>query len=366
MGLLRRRSPASIAAPAASTVPTTTVALAGAGAIATVHALAAPAAGCRVVAVASAGSSSARHLAGSLDEEHRHGVKRVEVADLPARADLLVVAAPPRSHAELALQGLAAGADVLVEKPFTATLDEADRLVLAASTADGPFLRCAENLLHAPFWGVLAAHRTGMGALQHLSARTLQPPPTWGHFAEPLSAGGVLFDLGPHALALVIALAAEPVVAVSGSLSSTRADGADDDASVRLRFGSGLEATVEVSWTAPTVEWSLQAASADAVARVELSPELLVELDGEAVPVPDRVPGLVDPALERMGYVGQLRDMAAGVQGARPVAGQTPEAARAVLEVICAAYASAGAGGDEITLPFAGDRSRTPMQLWRR
>ncbi len=345
--------------------PTTTIALAGAGAIAVVHALAAPPAGCRVIAVASEGGVSARRLAGELDDQHSHAVRRVGVEELPAAADLLVVATPPVHHAELALQGLAAGSDVLVEKPLTTTLAEADRLVDAVRQAGGPFLRCAENLLHAPFWTAVASHRTTMGALQHLSARTMQPPPTWGHFSRPLDAGGVLFDLGPHALALVLELAAEPVVGVAATLSSTRADGADDDASVRLRFASGLEATVEVSWTAPDTEWSLQAASADGVVRAELSPTLRLEIDGDAVPLIDRYPGLVDPALERMGYVDQLRDMAAGVHGTRSADGQTPEAARVVLEVICAAYASAGAGGTEVPLPFGGDRTSTPMQLWR-
>ncbi len=36
-----------------------------------------------------------------------------------------------------------------------------------------------------------------------------------------------------------------------------------------------------------------------------------------------------------------------------------------MLEVICAAYRSAGSGGDEVTLPFDGDRTATPLQLWK-
>jgi predicted dehydrogenase len=356
MGILGRRRSCDDPAP-------TTVALAGAGAIAVVHALAAPAAGCQVVAVASAGGTSARHLAGQLDDQVDHGVRHVRIDELPTGADLLVVASPPATHAELVAQGLAAGADVLVEKPFTTTLADADALVRLAAEP-GPLLRCAENLLHAPAWHAFVAHRQGMGALQHLSARTLQPPPTWGHFTQPLDAGGVLFDLGPHALALVMGAADEPVVGVAATLSSSREDGADDDAVVRLRFASGLTASVDVSWTSPDTEWSLQAASADGVARLELSPDVLVELDGEPVALPDRYPSAPDPALERMGYIDQLRDLASAASG-HPAPGQTPEQARDVLEVICAAYASAGAAGAEVAVPFTGDRSRTPQQLWR-
>lgn len=328
------------------------------------HALAAPTAGCQIVAVASAGGSSARHLAGQLDEQHRHGVTHVALDALPSGADVLVVATPPDSHTQLALAGLAAGADVLVEKPFTTTLADADRLVDAAvqtvgPDGTGPILRCGENLLHAPAWQAVRAHRAQMGSLQHLSARTLQPPPTWGHFTRPLTSGGVLFDLGPHPLALVMALAAEAVSGVAAQLHSSRSDGADDDASVELRFASGLTATVEVSWTNPDVEWSTQAASTGGVVLLELSPDVLVELDGEPVDLHDRYPTAVDPALERMGYIDQLVDVAQGGG-----VSQTPEQARAVLEVICAAYASAGDAGREVSVPMAGDRSLTPMQRW--
>ena len=348
-----------------STEPTT-ISIAGAGAIAVVHALAAPSAGCQVIAVASAGGTSARHLAGQLDDQHRHRVDHVAVDALPAGADVLIVATPPESHAALALSGLAAGADVLVEKPFTTTLADDDRLVDAAAQAtgedrSGPILRCAENLLHAPAWRAITAHRATMGPLGHLSARTLQPPPTWGHFSAPLTSGGVLFDLGPHALALVMAMAGEPVAGVAARLSSTRADGADDDASVRLRFESGLVATVEVSWSNPDTEWSLQAASQTGVARWELSPDLVVELDGEPVGLVDRYPAATDAFLERAGYIDQLLDIARGDDTS-----QTPEQARDVLEVICAAYQSAGNDGADVELPFGGDRSLTPMQLWRR
>ena len=37
---------------------------------------------------------------------------------------------------------------------------------------------------------------------------------------------------------------------------------------------------------------------------------------------------------------------------------------RDVLELICAAYASAGRGGAWVALPFDGPRDRTPLELW--
>lgn len=332
--------------------PTHQVALAGAGYIAVVHALAASSAGMSVRAVASAGGSSARHLAGSVD------ARRCRPEDLPAGADLMVVATPPEHHVDLALQGRAAGADVLVEKPVATTLADADRLV-AAAAQNGPVLRCAENLLHAPAWVELQRRRPALGTLTHLSVRTMQPPPDWGHFTRPLQHGGVLFDLGPHPVALALTAAGEPAVAVSARLTSTRADGADDDAEVQLEFRSGLRASVTVSWTAPTVAWDLQASSDTGVLRWELLPEVALEHDGEPVAVPSRRE-VADPRLEQFGYVDQLLDLVA----ATPT-GQTMAEARGVLEVICAAYSSAGRDGEQVPLPFTGDPTLTPMQHWR-
>ena len=50
--------------------------------------------------------------------------------------DAVTIATPPRTHAELALEAIAADRHVICEKPFTATLDEA-RDVLAAAQAAG-------------------------------------------------------------------------------------------------------------------------------------------------------------------------------------------------------------------------------------
>jgi hypothetical protein len=104
----------------------------------------------------------------------------------------------------------------------------------------------------------------------------------------------------------------------------------------------------------------VQAAADDGVVRLELYPDVVVEADGEPVDLPPVRADAADPALDRFGYIDQLADLAAGGP-----AGQTADAARVVLDVICAAYASAGTGGAEMTLPFEGDRTRTPMQLWR-
>ena len=49
--------------------------------------------------------------------------------------ELVVVATPPDSHAQICLDALAAGTHVLCEKPFVATVEEADQVLAAAAAA---------------------------------------------------------------------------------------------------------------------------------------------------------------------------------------------------------------------------------------
>ncbi|MGB3410207.1 MAG: Gfo/Idh/MocA family oxidoreductase [Microthrixaceae bacterium] len=350
----------------------TKVALAGAGYVAVVHSLAAQSAGMKVTAVASKGGTSARHLAGQLD------ARKVAVDALPAGADVLIVATPPDGHLALALAGLEAGATVLVEKPFTSTLAEADTLIAALDNIPGPRqgenraeratpadsgrrLMCAENLLHSPLWVKAMELLPSLGPLGHLSLQTVQPPPDWGHFTEPLKNGGVLFDLGPHPIAMALGLAGANPIGVSAELSSGRPDGADDRAELKLRFASGLVAELAVSWTAQDPYWGVQAASDSGVLRIELVPELSLEFNGDAVAIPHRHQP-PDPRIESMGYVDQLLDLVSDEDHGR---GQSAGAARDVLEVIYAGYASAGAAGTEVSLPFTGDRTALPISHWR-
>ena len=131
-----------------------------------------------------------------------------------------------------------------------------------------------------------------------------------------------------------------------------------------IRFAGGLVATLEISWVAEAPHWEAQAAGTNGVLRLELIPEVLVEHDGEPIGIPLRRQA-PDPRLEQMGYVDQLLDTMATIGGESGRPGQTIGEAIDVLEIIYAAYASAGSGGAEIGLPFRGDRAVPPLALWR-
>jgi predicted dehydrogenase len=330
----------------------TSVAFAGAGRIGIVHALAAQALDMSIVAVASRRPANAAKRADEL------GARPVDYEELPAGADLVVVATPPSCHASDALRSLRRGAAVLLEKPLCTTLEQADRLV-----ASGERLVYAENLAFAPVVEAAVGLISGLGTLEHLEVRSMQGRPDWGDFLTARWGGGVLFDLGVHPLAVaLIAAAPAAVIEVRATLSGADDIEVDDHAEVELGFDNGLVARVVASWRESSPVWDLQAASTSGVVRAELIPSLTLEHNGDPVVLPPTRAGVI-PELDSFGYVRQLEvaaDVAAG--GGSFV---DAEFGRLVLDIVCAAYRSAGRGGERERVPFAGPRDRTPLELWR-
>ena len=332
-----------------------TLAFAGAGMISVVHAMSASLAGLDVVAVASRSPERARERADQV------GARACRYADLPAGADAVVVATPPSCHADDAIAAMEAGAAVLMEKPLTTTLADADRVVEAAERTGRPLVY-AENLVFAPVVQQAVALARTLGPLRHVSVRALQPRPDWGGFLEPSWGGGVLFDLGVHPVAVALLLAGDdPAVAVSARLERGEGIEVDDHAVVELHTESSLRISVEASWRHPTTVWDLQAAGDVGVVRAELQPGLLLEHNGDPVPTAATTEG-ADPRLEGLGYVTQLGVLADALQGGPPVFGA--RFGRQVLDVVTAAHQSAHDDGAPTALPFAGPRDRTPWELW--
>ncbi len=342
-----------------------TWALAGAGWISAVHGLAVQALpGGRVVAVASRTPARAAQRA---DET---GGEVVSYEDLPAGADIVIVATPPARHAVDALRALAAGAATVVEKPLCTTLDDADRLVRVVEA--GGVLTYAENLLFSDATSTALSEVATIGPLRHLTARALQPRPTWGDFTTRGWGGGVLFDLGVHPLALVLRAAGTATpVGVRAAFDASPDIEVEDRASVALRFDTGLVAEIEVSWREASPVWDLQAAADDAVVWFELLPEVTLERNGEPVPLPplpERDPdgsgAGPPPQLDQFGYVEQLRDAEASWRAGRSSSVSDVHLGRQLLEIVCAASLSARSG-QEVPLPYVGPRDRTPIELWR-
>lgn len=300
--------------------------------MAAVHAAAAGPAGCRLTAVASASGRSARPLAGEAD------ASRVRPEQLPAGADILVVATPPAALAEVAAHGLGGGAVVLVEAPWCATPDEADHLLDLAAHGPG-MLRGAAPARSSPTWRATLGALDGLGTVRHLSGRCTLTAPDWGH----LGAGADEVD----SFRLTAATALPLIEDLSGgrvaSVAVVRSDGVHL-ARLLLHTPQGeLEATVELHLGVHSEVW-FQAAADDGVVRVELAPNRSVELHGELVDLPvtdGPVATLVDA-----GYVDQLARL-----GGPEDLTLDPSSIRRLVAATTAGIESLRAGGSFVTVP---------------
>ena len=157
-------------------------------------------------------------------------------ADLIGRADAVSVAVPTEAHASVALPLMAAGIHVLVEKPMTRSVVEADQMLQAARAAGvvlavghiehfNPAVQAARPHIHAPRF--IEVHRLGT-------------------FPERSLDIDVVFDLMIHDLGLVLELVGSEVVgieAVGVPVLTPRVD----IANARLKFANGCIANLTAS-----------------------------------------------------------------------------------------------------------------------
>jgi len=331
--------------------------------VAGVHAAACQSLEWRVAAVASRNSGRASDLAATVH------AKATTFEELLAsqQGDIAIVATPPAAHVDAAVALLDAGYHVVVEAPLACTLADADRLIGAEDRVGRPVLY-SEHLAAAPVVDGLFVRVDGIGALTHLSARATQQSPTWRPTdgVDAHWGGGALFDLGVHPVGLALRTATESGAGRPVSLSAVIVDAGTrhEHGTIKLRFESGLVATILARWQPDsTPDWDLQASSASAVLRAELYPSPTLEHNGEPVsigaPIRPAGPSLVDD----YGYAPQLKRFWTNIRTGRPVPA-TSRLGRQVLDVICAAHWSAGRNAIEVPLPFTGPRDKTPSQLF--
>jgi predicted dehydrogenase len=227
--------------------------------------------------------------------------------------DLAVIASPNATHFDLAALALSNGKHVVVDKPFTATLDEALQLARLAQ-AKGRLL----SVFHNRRWDsttrtavkLLASGQLGpiRHASMHYDRFRPQPQARW---KEALEAGGGLWmDLAPHLLDEALLYFGQPL-AIQADLATLRPGGrADDCFHARLRYADGLRVDLHASMLAavPRPRLVLQGMRGSYVKQgldpqeASLKAGLLPGAGGEPWGI-DAEPGLL--AVERDGAVRQ-------------------------------------------------------------
>ncbi len=166
-----------------------------------------------------------------------HGTQAFgDFREIAGKVDIAVVSAPTESHAVVTMPLIAAGVHVLVEKPVTQTLAEADALIAAANAA-GVVLAVGHSERFNP---AVAAARPHVKDPRFIEVHRL------GTFPDRSLDIDVVLDLMIHDLDLILSLVAsevEGVEAVGVPVLTPKVD----IANARIRFANGCIANLTAS-----------------------------------------------------------------------------------------------------------------------
>jgi len=328
-----------------------------------------------VVAVASPTAGHAESFA------KRHGVPRffTDYRQMLAEKDIemVTIAAPNALHAQMTLDIAEAGKHVVCEKPFSMTLEEADRMIEVCK-AKGVLLMYAEELYFTPKY-VKAKEMADQGAFGKVymvkqSEKHFGPHAPWFWDVEK-SGGGVMMDMGCHGIAFCWWFLGRPAIKTVYCQMATHVHAGltrgEDDAICILEFENGAVGLVEDSWARRGgMEDRVEIHGEGGVTYADLHmgnalPTYSEYGYGYAVEKAPTTKGWTYPVFEELwnyGFPQEMHHFARCVRGKEaPIS--TGEDGRFVQEVLYAAYQSAGTGR-KVALPFRPTGVKKPIDLW--
>ena len=180
-----------------------------------------------------------------------------EIVDSPdelfARGlDLVVLASPAHVHLEQGLAALASGAAVVVDKPFAASVAEAEQLIAAAEKAGRPLIVFQNRRWDGDFLTVRRLIAEGaLGAIHRFESTFERWSPglrdRWQDTTTVAEGAGITFDLGSHLVDQALQLFGLATV-TSAELAILRDGGvSDDEAFISLLHESGVRSHLTLS-----------------------------------------------------------------------------------------------------------------------
>ena len=291
--------------------------------------------------------------------------------------DMVVIGIPNDLHCEVVVAAAQAGKHIVIEKPFCLNMAEADQMIEAAREANVK-LMYAEELCFAPKY-VRLKQLLDSGALGEptlIKQSEKHDGPHAPHFWDvERSGGGVVMDMGCHAIEFFRWMLGRPPVRSVYAQMSTQVHMdktvGEDNALLILEFENGTTCLAEESWTKlGGMDDRAEVHGSKGVAYADLLHGNSIEtysVDGYdyAVEKAGSTSGWSFTIYEEAYNYGFHQEMAHFVDCVLhdKIPSVTGEDARAVMEVIFAAYESARTGC-KVPLPFTSD-AKKPIDLWR-
>jgi predicted dehydrogenase len=176
------------------------------------------------------------------------------------RIDAAVVAAPTRLHHAITLDLLSRGIHVLVEKPITSSIPQADELIELADQR-GLVLQVGHVERFNPAFQTAASY---LGSPRYIEAIRAS-----GYTCRSTDVG-VVHDLMIHDLDLILGLVQSPVTRVQ-ALGVSVLGGHEDMAQARLEFQNGCVANVTASRTSIEPQRHMQVFCDDSYAAIDFA-----------------------------------------------------------------------------------------------
>jgi predicted dehydrogenase len=331
--------------------------------------------GAKVLAVASPTEAHVKEFAQKFDIPHAYTDYK-KLLEMP-EIDMIALGAPNYVHAEIAIAAALAGKHIVLEKPMALNLAEADAMLAAAKQAKVK-LMYAEELCFTPKY-VRLKQLADSGALGEVylvkqSEKHDGPHAPW-FWDVNLSGGGVTMDMGCHALCFFLWFYdwAQPESILADMVTKMHADktDGDDDAVIIVTFPGGRRGIAEESWSRKGgMDDRAEAFGTQGCSYATLHMGIALQTYSEVgydyvvekAPISKGWSYTIYEELWNYGFPQEFQHFVECVRDDKePLV--TGEHARLTLEMIFAAYASAGRNA-RVNFPFQTD-AKLPIDLWK-
>jgi len=159
--------------------------------------------------------------------------------------DIVAIATPVHTHFKFASEALAAGKNVFVEKPLTASTEEAQGLIELAEKHQKKLMVGHTFLYTAAVRKMKEVIDSGeLGDIYYINSQRLN----LGLFQKDIN---VLWDLAPHDISIILHLLGKQPLSVNAIGASHINLSMEDIALLSMQFADNLVAFIQTSWLDP-------------------------------------------------------------------------------------------------------------------